>query len=276
MAQNETLNVDTLLGQLRERLDAADARASAAERYAAQAEAENERLHSVHELVARSGLILDDLATWREVAARATALNEADTALRTAKAMDLPAAKERVSEAETEATMAAYAEGAVTGKNAEQRKVELDAYLAGQERVVKAREHLRASRRIVNLKAAVAVADAEHKAALGRWNAARSGAVRHADRGGGTLDRWSRSHRTQTMMQETALTVRERRPPSATSRPSPRSSPWRGSRRSSRPISSSPARGSCSPPPSSTAIRASSTSTSPASPSRRFTRSWST
>lgn len=177
MAQNETLSVDTLLGQLRERLDAADARASAAERYAAQAEAENERLHSVHELVARSGLILDDLATWREVAARATALNEADTALRTAKAMDLPAAKERVSEAETEATMAAYAAGLITGKNAEQRKVELDAYLAGQEPVQAAREHLRsAEARIVNLEAAVAVADAEHKAALGRWNAARSSA----------------------------------------------------------------------------------------------------
>lgn len=160
------LSVDALLGELRNRLFAS-----------AQAEGDNERLHLAHGLVARGELILEELATWRDVAERASALAEQQTALRDAKGLDLPAARERLAEAETEATMAAYAEGAVAGKNADHRKVELDAYLAGQQDVVKAREHLRAvETRILNIEAAQAVADSEYKAALGRWHAAQAGA----------------------------------------------------------------------------------------------------
>jgi len=87
----------------------------------------------------------------------------------------LPVAKERLSDVEAEATLQGYADGAIDGKNAEQRKSQLDAYLAGQERVRDARERVRATEmRVAKLEAAAAVAEAEHKTALLRWNAART------------------------------------------------------------------------------------------------------
>lgn len=171
----EALNVDCLLRQLRGRIEEQEERAQAAERYAAQVEAENERMHSVRELVAQGSTILDDLSSWQSVRTTSLAQTTAENALREAKAIDLPSARERLDAVITDATMAGYAEGAVTGKNAEQRKVELDAYLAGQEPVLVAREHLRSTEaELVALESEVAVADAEHKAALGRWYAARS------------------------------------------------------------------------------------------------------
>jgi len=174
--QTETpLGVECLLRQLRGKIDEGDTRAEQAERRANLAESEANRLRDVRELLTQAGQVLTDLTTWRQVASCATAQTAAENALRVAKATDLPTARERLSEAEADATMGAYADGAVDGKNAEQRKTQLDAYLAGHEAVRAAREHLRAvETRATNLEAALAVAETEHKTALARWNTARA------------------------------------------------------------------------------------------------------
>lgn len=168
------LEVDCLLRQLRSKIDDGNARAQQAERRAMLMEVEVERLGDVHDLLRQAGQVVIEIDTWRQVAACAMAQTTAEHDLRVAKASDLSLAKERLFEAETEGTLQAYAT-VVDGKNAEQRKSQLDAYLAKNEAVRAAREHLRAvETRVTNLEAALAVAEAEHKTALLRWNAART------------------------------------------------------------------------------------------------------
>lgn len=167
-------DVDCLLRQLRSAVDDGNKRAEDAERRAILMEDEVERLGDVHDLLRQAGQVIVEIGIWRQVAACAMAQTTAENDLRAAKANDLSLAKERLSEAETEATLQAYAT-IVDGKNAEQRKTQLDAYLAKNEAVRAAREHLRAvETRITNLEAALAVAETEHKAALLRWNTART------------------------------------------------------------------------------------------------------
>jgi len=178
VAENERTenppDVDCLLRQLRSAVDDGNKRAEDAERRAILMEDEVERLGDVHDLLRQAGQVIVEIGTWRQVAACAMAQTTAENDLRAAKASDLSLAKERLSEAETEATLQAYAT-IVDGKNAEQRKTQLDAYLAKNEAVRAAREHLRAvETRVTNLEAALAVAEAEHKTALLRWNAART------------------------------------------------------------------------------------------------------
>jgi hypothetical protein len=156
-------------------LEAAQNRAGQAESRAALLDAQCEELRDTGVLVAQGQQVLTDLTAWKQVASCAVAQTAAENDLRITKATDLPRAKERLDEAEADATMGAYADGAVDGKNAEQRKTQLDAYLVSNEAVRAAREHLRAvETRVVNLEAALAVAETEHKAALARWNTARA------------------------------------------------------------------------------------------------------
>ena len=171
----ETIDLERVFGQVRSGITRLNTRVATAEDRVELLKAETERLRDVRDILTQARQALIDLGTWEEVATCAATLTKADNDLRAAKATELPVAKERLSDVEAEATLQGYADGAIDGKNAEQRKSQLDAYLAKNEAVRAAREHLRAvETRVTNLEAALAVAEAEHKTALLRWNAART------------------------------------------------------------------------------------------------------
>ena len=171
----ETIDLERVFGQVRSGITRLNTRVATAEDRVELLKAETERLRDVRDILTQARQALIDLGTWQEVAACAATLTKADNDLRAAKATELPVAKERLSDVEAEATLQGYADGAIDGKNAEQRKSQLDAYLAGQERVRDARERVRATEmRVAKLEAAAAVAEEEHKMALLRWNAART------------------------------------------------------------------------------------------------------
>jgi DNA repair exonuclease SbcCD ATPase subunit len=171
----EEIDLERVFGQVRSGIIRLNTRVATAEDRVELLKAETERLRDVRDILTQARQALIDLGTWEEVATCAATLTKADNDLRAAKATELPVAKERLSDVEAEATLQGYADGAIDGKNAEQRKSQLDAYLAKNEAVRAAREHLRAvETRVTNLEAALAVAEAEHKTALLRWNAART------------------------------------------------------------------------------------------------------
>ncbi len=135
------------------------------------------RDRDVLETIGQAQAVLADLHEWHSVSGAQLSMVSAQNAVREAKSLDLPRAREQVAEAEAEAMMDAYAEGAIDGKNAEQRKTQTDAWLARHEGVLAARDACRAvEARVVDLEAEAAVAEAEYKAALAKWNSAQAAA----------------------------------------------------------------------------------------------------
>lgn len=169
--------VESLLGQLRQQIEEHEGRAKDAEARCAMLEGVLCRTSYIDELDDQAQEALTELGCWDDLrdAERVRAAKE--SVLRVAKTVTLPREKEAYDAVVTEVTMEAYAEGAVDGKNAEQRKVQMDGYLATNTRVAKARSMLAAVETdVLAAEAELAVAEIDAKAALNRWYAARSAA----------------------------------------------------------------------------------------------------
>lgn len=120
-------------------------------------------------------LLTDLIDLPEELIAAQTQLIDLETELAGLKAVDLPRAKGALDLATNTASMDAYAKGVIDGKNAEQRKLQLDAYLAADEGLAAAQAALAALEgQMASLEAQIARANGDYKAAAARLSATRA------------------------------------------------------------------------------------------------------
>jgi len=110
-----------------------------------------------------------------EIDAQVQHLIEAQVAYSMFAANELAQAKEECALVETMAMMEAYADNRIDGKNAEQRTMQMTAYLSGHPDCMVARAELRnAEREAAGLQAAKEAAELSYKAATYRLHGLRS------------------------------------------------------------------------------------------------------
>ena len=92
--------------------------------------------------------------------------------------MHLGEAKDRLGQATTEATMAAYTAGVLSGKNQSERDVQLADYLAKDKAVQAAKEQLRLwETQQAGIEARMEIVESDYRVAMARLSAARADAA---------------------------------------------------------------------------------------------------
>jgi predicted nucleic acid-binding Zn-ribbon protein len=110
-----------------------------------------------------------------EIAAAQARVIDLEIELARYKGLDLPRAKGDLDLAANGATMEALAKGLIDGKNAEQRKLQTDAYLAKDPTVAKAQAAVAALEgQVATIEAQIAGASGEYKALSNKFAAARA------------------------------------------------------------------------------------------------------
>jgi len=168
--------LDGLARAMGTELDAERRARAEAEARARQAEDRLAGINYVGQMLEQTDRALNELTCWKDVAEAYAKVADADKGVEAAKLV-ASRAGERYEEVVAEAVSEAYAEGIIDGSNQKQRDTQIDAFLASNESVSRAKDAVaKAERSVLQSEAEREVIYADYKAAQYHFRSAEASA----------------------------------------------------------------------------------------------------